>query len=434
MSLFTKRAGGVHLAHRKNTASLETKIMPIPDVVHISMSQHIGAPCKPVVAVGDMVKVGQIIGDSEAFVSTPIHASVSGKVTAIGEVLSPMGSVNQVISIEADKLQEEWEGLEVPKQETREEFLKAVRASGLVGLGGAAFPTHVKYSPKNLDEVNTLIINGAECEPYITSDFRGMMEDTEHIVKGTRIVMKHLGMDKGIIAIESNKPEAIKALTKAAQSYPEISVVTLKAIYPQGAEKVLIRETTGRIIPDGKLPGDVGVIVSNIGTNAYLSKYFETGKPLVSKRIKIDGSAIQNPQNVEAPIGTKISDVIAFTGGYKEQPRKILMGGPMMGMAICDDQAALVKNNNAILALGEEFVKEAVETACIRCGRCMRACPLGLMPTSIAEAFEHEDLAMLKQLCTTVCMNCGCCSYVCPANRPLAQMNKMAKKYVMDHK
>lgn len=429
---FLKHLPAIHVEHHKNTTDCPTEKMPIPDKVYISMSQHIGAPCQPKVAVGDLVKVGQVIGDSDAFVSAPIHSSASGKVTSIEKTMSSIGVWDPVVIIALDKKQEVVEDLAPPVVTDKDSFLKAVRASGLVGLGGAAFPTHVKFNPKNLDEVDTLIINGAECEPYITSDFRTMMEDTDYVINGIKTTMKYLNIKRCVIGIESNKAPAIEKFRSLLKDSPEIEVLELRSLYPQGAERVLIYEATGRMLPLGKLPADVGVIVSNITSIAILEKYLQTGMPLVSKRITVDGTAIRTPKNVEALLGTPINEIIEFCGGYKKVPRKILMGGPMMGRAIFDDSMALVKNNNAILAFDEEWAELPNETACINCGRCVKACPLSLMPTTLSKAYERKDIDLLNNLKINLCMECGCCSYVCPAKKQLSFTNKLAKQLVKE--
>lgn len=429
---FLKHLPAIHVEHHKNTTDCPTEKMPIPDKVYISMSQHIGAPCQPKVAVGDLVKVGQVIGDSDAFVSAPIHSSASGKVTSIEKTMSSIGVWDPVVIIALDKKQEVVEDLAPPVVTDKDSFLKAVRASGLVGLGGAAFPTHVKFNPKNLDEVDTLIINGAECEPYITSDFRTMMEDTDYVINGIKTTMKYLNIKRCVIGIESNKAPAIEKFRSLLKDSPEIEVLELRSLYPQGAERVLIYEATGRMLPLGKLPADVGVIVSNITSIAILEKYLQTGMPLVSKRITVDGTAIRTPKNVEALLGTPINEIIEFCGGYKKVPRKILMGGPMMGRAIFDDSMALVKNNNAILAFDEEWAELPKETACINCGRCVKACPLSLMPTTLSKAYERKDIDLLNNLKINLCMECGCCSYVCPAKKQLSFTNKLAKQLVKE--
>ncbi|MGN0710644.1 MAG: electron transport complex subunit RsxC [Anaerovoracaceae bacterium] len=424
-----KHLQSIHVHHNKHTEGCATEVMPIPDFVYISMSQHIGAPCKPLVAKGDYVKVGQLLGDTDAFVSAPIHSSVSGTVKSIEGIRSGNGGEDTVVVIETDKKQELWEGIEVPKVSNREEFVKEVRKSGLVGLGGAAFPTHIKYNPKNIDEVHTLIVNGAECEPFITSDHRLMLEDTESIIDGMLLVMKYLELEEGFIGVEDNKPDAIEALNKmiAQKGNPNIKVVSLRSRYPQGAERVMVYEVTGKTMDAGVLPAELGIILSNITSIAFLAQYFKTGVPLINKRLTVDGSAVARPTNVLCPIGTKIADVMEFCGGYKEEPRKILMGGPMMGKAIFTDQLPVIKNNNALLAFAgdDAWVKE--ETGCINCGRCHKACPFKLMPTALSAAVERRDAEALEKFKVMQCMECGSCSYICPARRPLGFNNKLGK-------
>lgn len=432
MSIFTKHLPAIHVDHHKNTSESSTVKMPAPDKLYISMAQHIGPPCQPTVEVGDLVKAGQKIGDSEAYVSAPIHTGVSGKVLGIENTVSSLGILDPTIIIAVDKKQEVLEGLAPPVVEDKESFLKAVRDSGLVGLGGAAFPTHVKFNPKNLDEVDTLVINGAECEPYITSDYRAMMEDTDLLIAGIKSTMEYLGIERTIIGIESNKEPAIKKLKALLKDEVDIEVYTLKSNYPQGAERVIIYETTGRVIPPGKLPADSGIIVSNVTTMVEMQKYFETGMPLVTKRITVDGNAIKSPKNVEVFIGTPINKLIDFCGGYRRVPKKIIMGGPMMGRSIFDDGIAIIKNNNAILAFDEEWALFPKESNCINCGRCVKACPMMLMPTGIFKAYDRRDVEALEKLKVTLCMECGSCSYVCPAKKQLSFMNRLAKRLVLE--
>ncbi len=434
MSSNAKHLHSIDAGHYKNTAGCETEVMPIPDVVKISMSQHIGAPCKPLVAKGDTVKVGQLIGDTDAFVSAPIHSSVSGTVTGIETQRSAMGGNDTLVVIETDKKQELWEGIKVPEANDLPSFVKAVRESGLVGLGGASFPTHIKYNPRNLDEVHTLIVNGAECEPFITSDHRGMLEDTQDIIDGMKLIMKYIGLDEGYIGIEENKPDAIAKLDQmfAEQGLANMHTFKLQARYPKGAERVLVYEITGKEMKAGVLPADLGVILSNVTSVAFVGQYFRNGIPLVNKRMTVDGDAVANPKNIIAPIGTPIHDVIEFCGGYKSEPRKILMGGPMMGRAIFSDAMPIVKNNNAILAFSKEKAYVPEETACINCGRCHQACPFNLLPTALADAYERRDAQKLSDLQVMQCMECGSCSYVCPARRPLGFMNKLGKAVVKE--
>jgi electron transport complex protein RnfC len=427
-----KSLKSIHLEHNKSTMDLCTETMTIPDKIYISVVQHIGAPGIPLVEIGDIVKVGQLIADSNAFVSAPVHSSVSGKVVKIEDIMSSLGTKDKTIVIETDKKQELWEGIKIPVIKSKDDFIKAIRDSGLVGLGGAAFPTHVKYNPKNLEEVDTLIVNGAECEPYITSDYRTMMEDTENIVYGIRIIMKFLNLTKCYIGIEKNKPLAIEKLKYAIKNMTGVSVVTLKPTYPQGAERVLIYETTGKTLNPGKLPADIGIIVSNISTVSFVAEYYKTGIPLISKRITVDGNAVLFPRNLRAPIGARISDIIDYCGGYTKTPKKIIMGGPMMGRAIYNPEKALIKNNNAILVLDESMSKTPIETECINCGRCYKNCPLNLMPTAIAKEFSRNNVEGLKKLKVSICMECGCCTYVCPAKKQLSMINRLAKKLIQE--
>ena len=434
MSSNAKHLHSIDAGHYKNTAGCATETMPIPDVVKISMSQHIGAPCKPLVAKGDAVKVGQLIGDTDAFVSAPIHSSVSGTVVGIETQRSAMGGNDTLVVIETDKKQEMWEGIKVPEVEDLAGFVKAVRDSGLVGLGGASFPTHIKYNPRNLDDVHTLILNAAECEPFITSDHRTMLEDSQDIIEGMKLIMKYLNLDEAYVGIEANKPDAIAKLDQMfkEQGLDNMHTFTLQDRYPKGAERVLVYEITGKTMNAGVLPADLGIILSNVTTVAFVGQYFRNGVPLIQKRMTVDGSAVAQPKNVIAPIGTMIHDVMEFCGGYKEEPKKIIMGGPMMGRAIFSDAMPIVKNNNAILAFAESQTNIPEETACINCGRCHNACPFGLLPTALADAYDRRDAEMLNRLKVMQCMECGSCSFVCPARRPLGFINKLGKGVVKE--
>ncbi|NLF47552.1 MAG: electron transport complex subunit RsxC [Clostridiales bacterium] len=430
-----KSLKGIKVDHNKTTEGSKTeRMIPVPAYVYISMSQHIGAPCKPLLGPGEMVRVGQLIADSDAFVSVPIHSSVSGTVEKIDGIRSATGGEDKVMVIKTDRKQDLVEGIKPPRIRSREGFVREVRASGLVGLGGAAFPTHIKFAPKNPDEVKTLIVNGAECEPFITSDYRTMIEDTDDIISGIKITMKYLDMEECFIGIESNKPDAIELIKEKLheQGLDNIKVVTLKASYPQGAERVLVEVITGKKMAAGVLPAELGVIVSNITTIAFLGQYFRTGMPLISKRITVDGSAVRQPKNIRVPIGAMISDVIEFCGGYRGKPSKIIMGGPMMGRAIFSDNLPIVKHNNAILAFTgrQAYIEE--ETACINCGRCYRACPINLLPYALCKAYDKKDIERLKELDVMQCMECGSCAYVCPARKPLGFTNKIGKQLVKE--
>lgn len=432
--LFSKSLNGVKVPHSKNTAEMETVKMPVPDKVVIPMKQHMGRECTPTVKLTDLVKVGQIIGDTDAFIGAPIHSSVSGKVTKIDEIIGTDGNPIKAVEITTDKLQEIDESVKVPEVTDLQSFAAAIRASGLVGLGGAGFPTHVKLMPKNLDEVTTLLVNGAECEPYITADNRAMLEDTDDIVEGIKLVKKYMNLSTVIIGIEDNKPQAIAKLQAAVADIEGASVKALKAQYPQGGEKVLIYECTGKIVPEGKLPSDVGCVVMNVSSIAFVAKYMRTGMPLITKRLTVDGDAIAEPKNVEVAIGTSFSDVIDFYGGFKTEPKKIIMGGPMMGFAVPTINYPVLKNNNAILAFSAAKAAEAEkpETPCIRCARCVNACPFSLMPAAIEKAYKAGNVDALKALKVNLCMECGCCAYVCPAKRNLVSVNRLAKKMIVE--
>ena len=427
-----KHLPSIHVKHHKNTANVETAIMPIPDVVKIDMSQSIGAPCKPLVQKGDKVKVGQKIGDTDAFVSAPVHSSVSGTVKDIIQVTGNMGRPETLVVIETDKNQEVSEEVKPPKADTFEEFIAGVRASGVVGLGGASFPTHIKLNPKNLEECDTLIVNGAECEPFITADNRIMVEDGQIVASGMRLIMDHLNLKHGYIGIEDNKPDAIENMKKIFENngYTDMSVFPLPSSYPKGAERVLLYEITGKTMDAGVLPADLGVILDNVTTVAAIAEYFNTGMPLVRRRVTVDGDAVKEPKNVFVPVGTQVADVAEFCGGYKREPKKIMLGGPMMGRAINSDSVPTMKNTGSILLFGNEAAQVKEETACINCGRCHTACPFGLMPMIFAEAYERKDADRLNDFRIMQCMSCGSCSYVCPARRPLSFTNTLAKSFV----
>ena len=430
-----KHLSSVHVPHYKNTAGCATEVMPIPDIVKISMSQHIGAPCQPLVAKGDYVKVGQKIGDTEAFVSAPIHSSVSGTVKGIEQARSAAGGYDTLVVIETDKKQEISEEVQIPQEpQDLAGFVKEVRKSGLVGLGGASFPTSIKFNPKNIDDVQYLVVNAAECEPFITSDHRCMLEDTEDLIRGCQLIMKYDELDKGYICIEDNKPDAIEHLNNVLKEkgITNIETFSLQARYPKGAERVLVYEVFGKVMNAGVLPADMGCILDNVTTVMKVGNYFRTGMPLIAKRMTVDGDAVAEPKNIIAPIGASVHDVIEFCGGYKQEPRKILMGGPMMGRAIPSDQMPIVKNNNAILAFSKERSMVKEETACINCGRCHEACPFNLIPTALADAYERNDAQALFDLDVNQCMNCGSCSYICPAHRPLGFINTLGKVVVKE--
>ncbi len=393
------------------------------------MAQHIGAPCTPCVEVGDYVKVGQKIGDSEAFMSAPVHASVSGTVKEIKDVMNVGGRLCKTVVITNDNKNEMYENIKPPKADTKEDFIKAVRESGAVGLGGAGFPTHVKLATK--DKIDYLLLNGAECEPYITSDYRELMENSDDVLAGIDLIMKMLEIPQAIIGIEEDKPKAIAKLTELCAKYKNISVKKLPGAYPQGAEKVLIHSLTGRVVKEGMLPSNVGCMVMNVSTAGFIYSYIQTGVPLVKRRITIDGNVVSSPGNFFVPIGTLLHSVVGFAD-VKKQPDRIVLGGPMMGNCAFDPDTPLAKTNNAVLLFADTVERKT--TACIRCGRCVRACSLNLMPTELESAYDARDAEALERLKVNLCMNCGACSFVCPAKRNLAEKNQLAKDFLRQAK
>ena len=409
--------------------------MPAPETVTIPMSMHIGAPAKPVVKVGDLVKVGTLIAEAGGFVSAPIYASVSGKVTKITDYLLSSGTTTPAVIIASDGEMTPDETLTPPTVDSRETLLEAIQKSGVVGLGGAGFPTHVKLNA-DPTRIEYLVINGAECEPYVTSDTRTMLERGEDMVCAFEALKTHLGISRIVVGIEDNKKKAIRAMKSLKKQVGEnckYTVKSLPAVYPQGGEKVLIYHTTGKREPIGKLPIDVGCIVINVTTLAALGAYLRTGMPLVEKCVTVDGGAVKEPKNVIVPIGTSMADVFAFCGGLKKEPVKVVYGGPMMGITVPDTTAPILKNTNAILALTKKETKTPATTPCIRCGSCTNACPFGLAPAAIAKAYEQKDVVKLEALSVMGCMECGCCSFVCPANRPLVQTNKLSKIMIREN-
>ncbi|MDO4481208.1 MAG: electron transport complex subunit RsxC [Bacillota bacterium] len=417
---------GVHVPHRKNTAECVPVRMPAPETVRIPMSMHIGAPAKPVVKPGDEVKVGQLIAEAGGFVSSPIYSSVSGKVKKFEDILMFNGSYCPAAVIESDGEQAVYEELKAPQVESFQDFIEAVKNSGVVGLGGAGFPTAVKLNT-DPSKVDYICVNGAECEPYITADTRTMLDDSQLLVDGIMLLKKYLQPEKVYIGIEDNKPQCILKLKELCKDIEGVEVSALPALYPQGGEKVLIHNTTGRIVPEGKLPIDVGCIVINTTTTVAIARYIQTGMPLVEKYVTVDGSAVKSPKNVIAPIGTAVKDVIEFAGGLKCEAKKMIFGGLMMGISFPDENAPVVKNTNAILCLDEKDATPPPVTACIKCGRCIAHCPLNLMPANIDTAYQLNRPEELKALKVNICMECGCCAFACPAKRPLVQVNKLAK-------
>ena len=428
--------GGAAVPHHKNTWDIPTATMPPPEKVILPMQQHIGAPCIPTVKKGDHVFVGTVVGDNDAYVCVPVHSSVSGTVTELASVMLTGGQMTQAVVVESDGKMEHDPNIYPPASITsKEELAAAARSAGLVGLGGAGFPAHVKLNVPEGKVIDTLIVNVAECEPYVTSDHREALENGQNVLDGVYKVKDILGVQRVIIAVENNKPDVIQKLREIADDpkqdpLDQVRVLPLKSRYPQGAEKVLVQACTGRKVPEGKLPADVGCLVMNIASISFLASYMRTGMPLTLKRVTIDGSAIAHPQNVIVPVGTPIKDVVAFCGGYKTEARKLIMGGPMMGVAITSDELPILKQNNAILAFDAGDAALRQPTACIRCGRCVAACPMELMPTKLEQAAERKDVDALNALNIMTCMECGCCAFSCPAGRRLVQAIRLGKSYV----
>ncbi len=424
--------GNTHIPHYKRTAGLASIDLPTPKSVLLPMIQHIGAPAVPIVNPGDTVKIGQKIAEASGYVSSPIFAPISGKVEKFEEYLRSDGKRVQAIRITSDGENSIHESVKPKNIYSLDDLITAARESGVVGLGGAGFPLAVKMDVLRRDVIDTVILNGAECEPYITSDTRTMIDRASDVREGVELIIKHAPTVKHyIIGIEKNKPEAIKKMQETFADMPEVTVKVLPQRYPQGAEKVLIYNTVRRVVPEGKLPSDVNVLVLNITSIAVLAKYCRTGMPLVRKSITLDGSAVAAPKNIKAPIGTPISEIIEFGGGTKGDVGKILLGGPMMGSAIASIDDPIIKTTGAITVLSKKDVEIPEETACIHCGRCSEACPHLLKPVLFSNALEFSDredmIKMLEKNKIMLCVECGSCSFVCPAGRPLVLNNKIAK-------
>lgn len=417
---------GIKVQHKKNTADAAPVRLPVPDEVCIPMSMHIGRPAKIIVKRGDAVKVGQVIGERDGFLSVPVHASVSGTVSKVEDMTMSTGQRIPAVYIKSDGLNEVCEDVAPPEINDFQSFVDAIEQSGVVGLGGAGFPTFIKINVKDLSLIEEVVINAAECEPYITSDTRTMIDKPDYIFKAIEAYKKYLGVKRFIIGIEDNKKDAIKVMKEYAAKIDGVEVHVLPSIYPQGGEKVLVYNTTGKVIPKGGLPLDVGVIVVNVTTMAFCAEYMETGMPLIEKCVTVDGSAVKEPANVIVPIGTPIGNLFDACG-LKCDPAKIIYGGPMMGLAVPSVDTPVLKMTNAIIAMDEKEATPPKTTPCINCGNCLRHCPFRLDPKGIMHAYNTGNAEELEALHVDLCMECGCCSYVCPAKRQLVQTNKLAK-------
>lgn len=426
--------GGIHPPDRKEL-SKDKPIQPAlpPKRVVIPLSQHIGAPCKMAVSIGQEVRKGEVVGMPEGFVSAPVHSSVSGKVIAIGQFPSSMGRMITSAVIENNGV-EEWVPLKdnpAYLQLSADELKAKVRDAGIVGMGGAAFPTHVKLSPPREKPVDVVIINGAECEPYLTADYRLMIERASDVVAGLKVLMAILGVPKGHIGIENNKPDAIEVMSRAAGDEPGIEVHGLTVKYPQGAEKMLIKSVTGREVPPRALPMDVGVVVQNVGTAIAVLEAVRYGKPLIERVVTVTGAGVGQPKNLLVKIGTLVSDLVEQCGGLAPGVGKVISGGPMMGFALSSLDVPVTKGTSGILILPEEGLVHTDDYGpCIRCGRCIEACPMGLLPYMLSILSERGHFPEARDCNLYDCFECGCCTYVCPSKRPIVHFVRLAKSQV----
>ncbi len=425
---------GVHPPDSKTlTEAVPVRRMPFPKEIVLPLRQHAGKPARLIVEKGDHVERGDKVGEADGWISVPIHASAAGTVTAVEWWPHPDGSMEQAVRIAVDefspqiprpRMVPEWEGLG-PR-----EVVAAVQQAGVVGLGGAAFPTHVKLLPPEGVQVELLLVNGAECEPYLTTDHRIMVEFPERVHFGTRVMMRTLGVDRAVIGVEKNKPDAIEVLRRTVPADLDIEILPLTVKYPQGAEKMLIKTVTGREVPSGRLPAHVGTVVQNVGSIAAIGEIFQTGVPLVERVVTVTGPALRRPSNLIVPVGTKLRDVLDFCGGLTEDVAEVLFGGPMMGSAQPDLDVPLLKGTTGVVALTHRETKPKLAYPCIRCGHCLDACPVFLNPQllgSLAQAGRYDEMEAASLM---DCMLCGCCSYVCPSNLPLSQMFALGKASV----
>lgn len=437
MKLLTFKKG-VHPPHGKHfTEDKKVEVLlPKGDLV-FPMSQHIGAPCEPLVKKGDRVLVGQKIGDAKGFVSAPIHSSVSGTVKNVLTMPHPNGTKVTSIIIENDGLYEEAPEIK-PRENynelTKEEILKIISDAGIVGMGGAGFPTHVKLAPPSDKKIDTIIVNGAECEPYLTCDHRLMLENAKEIIEGLKIILKLFPGVKGFIGIENNKMNAVKVMKEAAASESNIEVVVLKTKYPQGAEKQLIYAITGREVPSGKLPADAGCIVQNVDTVFEIYNAVAKGRPLMERIVTVTGEAVKEPKNLKVKLGTSFKELIEACGGFKEDPVKIIAGGPLMGITISTLDLPVIKGTSGILALTKAQAVLPEESSCIRCGRCVEACPMNLVPSTLDSFVKRREYEAFEENNGMDCIECGCCTLVCPAKRHLTQSCREGKRTVTQNR
>lgn len=428
--------GGIHPHdYKKSTRHKAIEELPAPAKVILPMSMHIGAPCSPVVSVGDIVDIGQKIADSTAPVSAPIHASISGKVVAIEPALHSNGSKVMSVIVENDgenRLHESVRPLDFDKM-SQDERIEAVRSGGIVGHGGATFPTHIKLKSA-VGKVDTIILNGAECEPYITSDHRLLLEKPEEVIGGARLLSRILGVDKVCVAVEQNKKDTFPRLRELIDRETGMKLYPLKCKYPQGAEKQLILAVTGREVPSGQLPADAGCAVFNVDTAAAVYRLFTTGMPDVTRVVTCAGSAVENPKNLRAPLGTPVSALVEACGGFAKAPNKLLFGGLMMGVSVYNLDAPVIKGTNAFLALAGKEYRMSSNPTCIRCGKCVAACPIHLMPCQLYKHGQARQYDICETLGALDCIECGACAYECPGRLPLVQQHRINKRKIMEQK
>ncbi len=425
--------GGLHPRYHKRSAASPIETMPLPAKLSVCMSQHLGAPAKPVVAKGDSVTRGRLIAESGGFISAPVHAPTSGKISAIGEKPALSGRPCVFIDIEPDG-EDKWVDSITPRPDWREvegkKLIELVADAGIVGMGGAGFPAHVKLSPPPAKPIDVLIINGAECEPYLTADHRLMVEEPDRIWGGVEIARRILNVKRVCVAIEDNKPDAIKAM-EGVMAGSDAELVILKSEYPQGAEKQLIYSVTGRETPSGGLPMDVGALVQNVGTCAAMRDAIIEGRPLTERIVTVCGSLVKTPKNLRARIGTAFSDLVEFCGGLTGAPAgKLICGGPMMGLAQSSLDASVTKTTSGVLLLARSEVEPFSSMPCISCGRCVQACPMSLMPCTLSELIEAENYDDAEAENVMDCIECGSCAHECTAHRPLVQHMRQAKAVI----